>query len=235
MRILLAEDHPELGEWLAKSLRQAGYAVDVADRGDHAEHFLQSESYDGLILDLTLPGKDGLEVLRNLRGRGSRIPVLILTARGAVDDRVKGLNLGADDYLAKPFELNELEARLRALLRRSAGFNPVIRVGRLDFDTVSRMSSVDNQPLALTPRELAVLEALLLRAGRPLSREALFEKVFSLDQEARAEAIEIYVHRLRKKLEGSGVRITTVRGLGYMLGPDAAPPTGSTPDAPGAP
>ena len=223
MRILLVEDHPELGEWLAKSLRQAGYAIDVADRGDHAEHFLLTQEYDGVILDLTLPGKDGLDVLRGLRARGSRIPVLILTARGAVDDRVKGLNLGADDYLAKPFELNELEARLKALLRRSAGFNPVVRIGRLDFDTVSRMASVDGQPLPLTPRELDVLEALLLRGGRPLAREALFEKVFSLDEDARAEAIEIYVHRLRKKLDGSGVRVTTVRGLGYMLGPDSLP------------
>lgn len=146
--------------------------------------------------------------------------MLILTARGAVDDKVKGLNLGADDYMAKPFELNELEARLKALLRRSAGFNPVVRIGRLDFDTVSRLASVEGRPLALTPRELAVLEALLLRAGRPLAREALFEKVFSLDQEARAEAIEIYVHRLRKKLDGSGACVTTVRGLGYMLGPE---------------
>ncbi|MBN9694846.1 MAG: response regulator [Zoogloea sp.] len=223
MRILLVEDHPELGEWLAKSLRQAGYAIDVADRGDHAEHYLLTQEYDGVILDLTLPGKDGLDVLRSLRARGSRIPVLILTARGAVDDRVKGLNLGADDYLAKPFELNELEARLKALLRRSAGFNPVVRIGRLDFDTVSRMASVDGRPLHLTPRELAVLEALLLRAGRPLAREALFEKVFSLDEDARAEAIEIYVHRLRKKLDGSGIRVTTVRGLGYMLGPDTPP------------
>ena len=218
MRILLVEDHPELSEWLSKALGQGGYAVDVAERGDHAEHFLRGQEYDAVLLDLSLPGMDGLEVLRRLRDRGSRVPVLILTARGAVDDRVRGLDLGADDYLAKPFELSELEARLKALLRRAGNFNPLVRVGQLEFDTVSRLATVAGQPLSLTPREMAVLEALISRIGKPVAREALFEKVFSLDQEARAEAIEIYVHRLRKKLEGSGAAITTLRGLGYLLG-----------------
>jgi two-component system response regulator TctD len=217
MRILLVEDHPDLCEWVAKSLRQAGYVVDTAERGDHAEHFLLTGTYDGVLLDLSLPGKDGLDVLRSLRARGSRVPVLIFTARGTVDDRIKGLNLGADDYLPKPFELAELEARLKALLRRSAGQNPEIRLGDLVFDAVSRLPSVRGAPLALTPRELAVLEALLARIGRPVARDLLFEKIFSMEQDARAEAIEIYVHRLRKKLEGSGVQITTVRGLGYLI------------------
>jgi two-component system, OmpR family, response regulator TctD len=217
MKILLVEDHPELCEWVAKSLRQAGYAVDVAERGDHAEHYLLSGEYDGVLLDLSLPGKDGLEVLRNLRARGSRVPVLIFTARASVDERIRGLNLGADDYLPKPFELGELEARLKALLRRSAGQTPEVRLGELVFDTVSRLPSIGGEALALTPRELAVLEALLGRIGRPVARDALFEKVFSMEQDARPEAIEIYVSRLRKKLEGSGVRITTVRGLGYMI------------------
>lgn len=218
MRILLVEDHPELCEWVAKSLRQAGYAVDTTDRGDHAEHHLLTSEYDGVLLDLSLPGKDGLDVLRSLRARGSRVPVLVFTARGSVDDRIKGLNLGADDYLPKPFELAELEARLKALLRRSAGQNPEVRLGELVFDSVSRLPTVNGTVLSLTPRELAVLEALLARIGRPVARDALFEKVFSLDKDARSEAIEIYVHRLRKKLEGSGVQITTVRGLGYMIG-----------------
>ncbi|MBS1159048.1 MAG: response regulator [Proteobacteria bacterium] len=218
MRILLVEDHPELCEWVAKALRQAGYVVDTTDRGDHAEHHLLTGEYDGVLLDLSLPGKDGLEVLRHLRARGSRVPVLIFTARGSVDDRIKGLNLGADDYLPKPFELAELEARLKALLRRSLGQNPVVRLGDLEFDTLSRLPSVRGKPLALTPRELAVLETLLSRIGRPVARDALFEKIFSMERDARAEAIEIYVHRLRKKLEGSGVQITTVRGLGYMIG-----------------
>ena len=217
MRILLVEDHPELCEWVAKSLRQAGYVVDTTDRGDHAEHYLLTGEYDGVLLDLSLPGKDGLDVLRQLRARGSRVPVLIFTARGTVDDRIKGLNLGADDYLPKPFELAELEARLKALLRRSAGQNPVVRLGELAFDAVSRLPTVRGVPLALTPRELAVLEALLGRIGRPVARDALFEKIFSMERDARAEAIEIYVHRLRKKLEGSSVQITTVRGLGYMI------------------
>jgi len=225
MRILLVEDHPELGDWLARALRQAGYVVDLATRGDHAEHFLRTSSYDGVLLDLSLPGKDGLEVLKSLRARGVQVPVLVLTARGAVEDRILGLNLGADDYLPKPFELGELEARLKALLRRSSSQTPLIRLGDLSFDTVSRLPCVREQPLSLTPRELAVLEALLARQGRPVAREALAQKIFSLDQDTRVEAIEIYVHRLRKKLEGSGVQITTVRGLGYMVGavPDDPP------------
>jgi two-component system response regulator TctD len=218
MKILLVEDHPELCEWVAKALRQEGYVVDTTDRGDHAEHYLLTGDYDGVLLDLSLPGKDGLEVLRNLRARGSHVPVLIFTARGSVDDRIKGLDLGADDYLPKPFVLAELEARLKALLRRSAGQNPEVRLGELVFDAVSRLPTVRGVTLSLTPRELAVLEALLSRIGRPVARDALFEKIYSMEQDARAEAIEIYVHRLRKKLEGSGVRITTVRGLGYMIG-----------------
>jgi two-component system response regulator TctD len=217
MRILLVEDHPELCEWVAKALIQAGNVVDKADRGDHAEHFLMTGEYDAVLLDLSLPGKDGLEVLRNLRARGSRVPVLIFTARGSVDDRIKGLDLGADDYLPKPFVLAELEARLKALLRRSAGQNPEIRLGELVYDSLSRMSTVRGETLSLTPRELGVLEALLARIGRPVSRDSLFERIFSLERDARAEAIEIYVHRLRKKLDGSGVQITTVRGLGYMI------------------
>lgn len=218
MKILLVEDHPELREWVAKALSQEGNVVDATDRGDHAEHFLLTGEYDAVLLDLSLPGMDGLDVLRNLRARGSRVPVLIFTARGSVDDRIKGLDLGADDYLPKPFVLAELEARLKALLRRSAGQNPEVRLGELVYDSVSRLSTVRGTQLSLTPRELAVLEALLARIGRPVARDTLFEKIFSLDQDARAEAIEIYVHRLRKKLEGSGVHITTVRGLGYMIG-----------------
>jgi two-component system, OmpR family, response regulator TctD len=219
MRLLLVEDHAELAEWVSKALVQAGYAVDVLTRGDHAEHALLTQPYDLVILDLGLPGLDGLEVLRRLRARdkGSQIPVLVLTARGSTEERVKGLNLGADDYLAKPFELAELEARVKALLRRSGNLVPVMHVGRLEFDTVTRLASVEGKPLSLTPRELAVLEVLLSRLGRPVARETLFEKVFSFDEEARVEAIEIYVHRLRKKLEGSGAVVSTLRGLGYLL------------------
>lgn len=219
MRLLLVEDHADLAEWVAKTLRHAGYVLDVLERGDHADLALRTQNYDLVILDLSLPGMDGLEVLRRLRARqqAAPTPVLVLTARGATEDRVRGLNLGADDYLAKPFDLAELEARIKALLRRSGNLVPTVRIGRLEFDTTTRMASVAGKPLALTPRELAVLEALLSRSGRPVAREALFEKVFEFDADARVEAIEIYVSRLRKKLEGSGVAINTLRGLGYLL------------------
>ncbi|TAH46187.1 MAG: response regulator [Betaproteobacteria bacterium] len=219
MRLLLVEDHADLAEWVAKTLRHAGYVLDVLERGDHADAALRTQSYDLVILDLSLPGMDGLEVLRRLRAReqGAPTPVLVLTARGATEERVRGLNLGADDYLAKPFDLAELEARIKALLRRSGNLVPTVRIGRLEFDTTSRLASVGGRALALTPRELAVLEALLSRSGRPVAREALFEKVFDYDADARVEAIEIYVSRLRKKLEGSGVAINTLRGLGYLL------------------
>ncbi|MCX7176797.1 MAG: response regulator [Proteobacteria bacterium] len=218
MRLLLVEDHPEIAEWVGKALIQVGYVVDHLDRGDFADHALASEAYDLVILDLSLPKMDGLEVLRRLRSRGATLPVLILTARGSTEDRVRGLNMGADDYLPKPFELDELEARIKALLRRSSGHTPLLRIGRLEFDTTTRQVSVEGRPLPLTPRELAVFEVLAARLGKPVSRETLFEKIFSFDADAHAEAIEIYVHRLRKKLEGSGVAVSTLRGLGYVLG-----------------
>ena len=223
MRLLLIEDHADLAVWVAKTLRHSGFVVDVIARGDHAATALCTQTYDLVILDLSLPGLDGLEVLRRLRHResgadgGPPTPVLVLTARGSTGERVQGLNLGADDYLTKPFELAELEARIKALLRRAGNQVPLVRLGRLEFDTTTRMASVGGQPLALTPRELAVLEALLARVGRPVAREALFEKVFDFDADARVEAIEIYVSRLRKKLEGAGVAINTLRGLGYLL------------------
>lgn len=220
MRLLLVEDHADLATWVSKTLRQSGFVVDIVGRGDLALTALLTQAYDLVILDLSLPGMDGLEVLRQLRQneRTSRTPVLVLTARSTLDDKVKGLNLGADDYLAKPFEVVELEARIRSLLRRSANVVPTIHVGQLEFDSTNRLASVSGKPLALTPRELTVLEGLISRLGKPVSRNALFEKVFSFDDDARVEAIEIYVHRLRKKLEGSGAFISTMRGLGYVLG-----------------
>jgi len=219
MRLLLVEDHAELALWVAKTLRQSGFAVDVIDRGDSAATALLTQSYDLVVLDLSLPGMDGLELLRRIRHqeKTSRLPVLILTARGTPEDRVKGLNLGADDYLPKPFELAELEARIKALLRRSSNVVPTVLVGQLEFDTTTRVVLVRGKPLALTQRELAVLEALLSRLGKPVPRDTLFDKVFGLDDDVQPEAIELYVHRLRKKLEGSGVAINTLRGLGYML------------------
>jgi len=219
MRLLLVEDHAELSIWVAKTLRQSGFVVDVVERGEHALTALLTQPYDLVILDLSLPGMDGLDVLRHLRAqeKTARVPVLILTARATLDDKVKGLNLGADDYLAKPFEVAELEARIKSLLRRSGNVMPTVRVGQLEFDTTNRIASVGGRPLSLTPRELSVLEVLVTRLGKPVPRNVLFEKIFSFDDEARIEAIEIYVHRLRKKLEGSGAFISTLRGLGYVL------------------
>jgi two-component system response regulator TctD len=218
MRVLLAEDNPQLATWLAKALRQSRFAVDCLRDGAAADHSLSSEDYDAVILDLNLPRMDGLEVLRRLRQRGSRTPVLVLTARGTVDDRVAGLNLGADDYLPKPFELAELEARLKALIRRSqGGGSSVITLGPLEYESSGRMFRLHDDSLLLRPREHAVLEVLMLRAGKVVSKESLYEKIFDLDATANADCVEIYVHRLRKRLDGSGVAIVTVRGLGYTL------------------
>ncbi len=220
MRVLVVEDHPDLAQWLAGWLEQAGYVVERIGRGDDADLALVTNRYDLVILDLSLPHLDGLEVLARLRDRGDNTPVLVLTARGAKDDRVKGLNLGADDYVSKPFDLDELEARIKALLRRSNAQTPRLRIGRLTLDTRNRELTHDGHPVLLTPRELAVLEALAARLGRPVSRDTVFNRVFEFDSDARMESIEIYVHRLRKKIEGSGATITTLRGLGYALSVD---------------
>ncbi|MBI4740009.1 MAG: response regulator [Betaproteobacteria bacterium] len=217
MRLLLVEDHAELAKWLLEWLTSTGYVVERLDRGDYADLALATNRYDLVILDLSLPKLDGIEVLQRLRGRGDTTPVLVLTARGTKDDRVAGLNLGADDYLPKPFDLDELEARIKALLRRAGGQTPQMKIGRLTLDTLDRQISLEGKPLALSPRELAVLEVLAARLGRPVAREAVFDRVFESGSDARVESIEIYVHRLRKKLEGSGATITTLRGLGYAL------------------
>ncbi|MCJ1885477.1 response regulator [Pseudomonas sp. LA21] len=218
MRILLVEDHPQLGESVAQALKGAGWTVDLLQDGVAADLALASEDYALAILDVGLPRLDGFQVLARLRERGKTLPVLMLTARGEVRDRVHGLNLGADDYLAKPFELTELEARVKALLRRSVlGGEQQQRCGELVYDLGARRFTLADQAMNLTSREQAVLEALIARPGRVMSKEQLASQVFGLDQDASADAIEIYVHRLRKKLEGSSVRIVTFRGLGYLL------------------
>ena len=218
MRILLAEDNRDLSEWISRLLRQSNYVVDCVHRGDEADTALQSQDYALLILDLGLPELDGIEVLRRLRARGDATPVLILTANDAVSSRVRGLDSGADDYLVKPFEVEELEARIRAQLRRSRGrVEQVLVYGPLAFDSQSRSFVLEGENLALTPREHAVLETLILNAGRPVPKERLVENVFGFDDEAGPSAVEVYVHRVRKKLEGSDVGIITLRGLGYML------------------
>lgn len=218
MRILLVEDHPQLAESVAQALRAAGWTLDLLNDGVAADLALATEDYALAILDVGLPRLDGFQVLARLRERGKTLPVLMLTARGEVTDRIHGLNLGADDYLAKPFELSELEARVKALLRRSvAGGERQQSCGALVYDLDARRFSLDRQPLTLTSREQAVLEALIARPGRVMSKDQLAAQVFGLDEDASADAIEIYIHRLRKKLEGSAVRIVTFRGLGYLL------------------
>ncbi|WP_300656219.1 response regulator [Pseudomonas sp.] len=218
MRILLVEDHPQLAASVAQALKSGGWTVDVLHDGVAADLALASEEYALAILDIGLPRLDGFQVLARLRARGKTLPVLMLTARGEVKDRVHGLNLGADDYLAKPFELSELEARVKALLRRSVlGGEQQQRCGDLVYDLATRRFSARGEGLSLTSREQAVLEAMIARPGRVMSKEQLAAQVFGLDEEASADSIEIYVHRLRKKLEGSGVRIVTFRGLGYLL------------------
>src|SRR5258706_6917483 len=218
MRVLLVEDNPSLATWTAKALRQAGMVVDCMDDGMDADHVLATQTYDIVLLDLTLPRMDGLTVLRNLRARGSRVPVLVLTVKSHIEDRVHGLDAGADDYLAKPFALSELEARMRALARRAQGsVRNEVAVGSLTYESSGRSFRLAGQSLDLTPRERGVLELLVTHGGTPVSKQLLSERIVGLDNSVSIEAIEVYIHRLRKKLEGSGVEIRTLRGLGYMI------------------
>ena len=218
MRLLLVEDSLKLAAWLGKALRQHGYAVDMTHDGAEADSLLRTEHYDAIVLDLSLPSMDGLTILQRLRARGTAAPVLILTARGELEDRVRGLNLGADDYLAKPFELSELEARLQALLRRAHGVPaPQLGLGPLVYDSSGRIFTLHGQRLVLRPKEHAVLEVLMTRAGKAVSKAQLYDSVFSIDATTGQDVVEIYIHRLRKQLQDSGVAIVTLRGLGYVL------------------
>ena len=218
MRILIAEDDQVIADGLLRSLRASGYAVDQVGSGSEADAALASHEFDLLILDLGLPKLHGFEVLRKLRARGSSLPVLILTAADSVEQRVKGLDLGADDYMAKPFALQELEARVRALTRRGlGGASHVIRHGPLAYDTTGRVAYLNDQMIELSARELSLLEVLLQRCGRLVSKEQLVERLCECGEEVSNNAIEVYIHRLRKKIERGPVRIATVRGLGYCL------------------
>jgi two-component system, OmpR family, response regulator len=223
LRILIAEDDEIVADGLTRSLRDAGYAVDWVKTGLEADNALTASEFDLLILDLGLPRISGLDVLKRLRGRNSHLPVLILTAQDGVQNRVKGLDLGADDYLAKPFALAELEARVRALTRRGhAGAPTTLKHGKLAYDTVGKVAHLHGQPLELSARELALLEILMQRSGRMVSKEQLVDHLCEWGEEVSTNAIEVYIHRLRKKLELGSVRILTVRGLGYCLEKPAA-------------
>lgn len=217
MRILLAEDDKLLADALTRALVQSAYAVDVVGSGDAADTALTHQVYDLAVLDIGLPGLSGLEVLRRLRARRSRLPVLMLTAMDTLADRVQGLDAGADDYLTKPFDLPELEARVRALLRRGTDSGTSMTVGRLRLDTAARRVYHDDQPVDFSAREFAVLELLLMREGRVVSKEHMVNHLYGWGDEVGANAMEVYVHRIRKKLERLGCRIRTVRGMGYLM------------------
>jgi two-component system response regulator TctD len=218
MRVLIVEDNRPLSDWLARTLAHDRYVVDCAYDGLQADDLLASETFDLVILDLALPRMQGNEILARLRRRKNDVPVLILSANNTLAGRVGGLDVGADDYLAKPFEIEELEARMRALLRRSGHQkNPVLECGKLRYDTNTRIFSVDSTELSLTPREHTVLEALMTRLGKTVSKRGLATTMCTIDDDVTEDAIEIYVHRLRRKLEASDSVIITLRGLGYLM------------------
>ena len=212
MRILLAEDEHELATWLVRALQQSGFQVDWVDDGRLVRRSLKATPYDALILDLGLPGLGGHEVLADLRDADQRLPVLVLTARDSLMERVSSLNEGADDFLAKPFEVAELEARLMALIRRARGSDrPRFACGPLSFDAASKQFTLDHETLTLTPREHAVLRALIQRSGEPLSKQEILDRVFSDEAEVNPEAVEVLVHRLRKRLDASACLLYTSR------------------------
>ncbi len=226
MQLLLVEDDATMQATLQRSLARRGMAVTALADGRAALAEWRAHPPDAVVLDLTLPGLDGLQVLQQARARGLRTPVLLLTARGTVGDRVLGLNAGADDYLPKPFDLDELEARLRALLRRSGDAaddkqaSNALVMGALRYEKESGAIYLHDAPMDLTPRELALLRTLLAQPGRAVAKERLYELVFPGQSEVQYEAIEVVVYRVRKKLAGTGVALMTLRGLGYLLKPE---------------
>ncbi len=218
MKLLLIEDNDTLAHWLARMLRDDNFTVDAARDGDAADRLLQTETYDVVLLDLMLPKLGGKHVLRRLRERRNNVPVIILTASGSVDEKVDCLGAGADDYLVKPFEVRELIARVKALARRHAPEQSADLVcADLSYHAGTRQFTIAGAPLALPSREHAVLEILMRKQGKTVAKSALVDGVFGLDDEPSADAIEIYIHRLRKKLETSHAAIMTLRGLGYLL------------------
>jgi two-component system, OmpR family, response regulator len=218
MRVLIVEDDPDLADGLVRALGQVGFSVDHVADGQAAIDAHAAQRFDVIVLDLGLPKVDGMSVLRRLRGAGALTPILVLTARDALEDRVQGLNLGADDYLVKPFQLAELEARLRALIRRVSGSaESVIQLGELTIDPLAREARHGGALLALTPRDFAVLEILAAKAGHVVSKDRLVSSISTWDKDFSENSVEAYVHRLRKKLGTTGVEIVTMRGFGYLI------------------
>jgi len=220
MRVLLVEDDSDVARFISKGLMEATYAVDVAEDGERALYLTGVNAYDAVVLDVMIPAPDGLEVCRNMRESKSTVPILMLTARDSVDDKIAGLDAGADDYLAKPFEFGELLARLRALLRRGgATTSAVLSVGNLEIDTRSHRVSIDGQPLTLTTKEYSVLEYLTRNTGRIVTREEISEHDWNQDFDPFSNLIEVYINRLRRHIEkvSSAKLIQTIRGAGYML------------------
>jgi len=216
MRVLVIEDDRLLGDGIQKGLAQAGFAVDWVQDGSQGEAALKAEHFAAVVLDLGLPKLSGLDLLRQLRAQGNPVPVLILTARDAIEDRVKGLDSGADDYVVKPFDLDELAARLRALTRRQGGeASAALRINELELDPARHEVTFRGQPVELTAREFSLLQELMLNAGRVLSREQLEQSLYAWGDEVESNAIEVHVHHLRRKLAPELVR--TIRGVGYMM------------------
>lgn len=228
MRILLVEDDAILRDVMNRSLSDAGHRVDMASTLEQAEHFWRVQPFDAVLLDLNLPLTDapqsglgsGLRALRNARARGDRTPVLVLTARNRTDERIAGLDAGADDYLGKPFDLAEVEARLRALVRRTQGTDDRLEIGSLALDRKARRFSLNQQPLDFPAREFEVLWELMTPPGRVINKRSLSDKLSDFDESLGDNALEAFISRLRKRLAGSGVRIRTLRGLGYVLEAD---------------
>jgi two-component system OmpR family response regulator len=223
VRILLVEDDAMLADAVTRALRQAAHAVDVARSGEEADRALATSDYDLVLLDVGLPQLDGFEVLKRLRQRRSTVPVLILTVRDSLEDRVTGLDLGADDYLTKPFDLSELEARVRALIRRAhASASPELVHGPLRLDVAGRRLYCNDRPVDLAARELAVIELLLLKEGKVVTKQQIVDHLYGWEDASTSNAVEVVIYRLRRKLEASGVEIRTVRGMGYLMDqPDA--------------
>lgn len=223
MRLLLIEDHERFASFIKNGLEQAGFTIDLVYNAGDGDAAVETVNYDVILLDLGLPDQDGLDILKKWRDAGNVTPVLILTARDAVEDRVKGLNAGGDDYMLKPFALEELVARVRALLRRPGGvLGTVLAEGNVAFDTAAREVRIADRTIPVSRREMEVLEQLLRRKGRVVPKDVLEDKIYGFDEEVSSNSVEVHVSRLRKRLQSAGadVAVHTIRGVGYMLSSD---------------